>query len=201
MPIFNVKLNYSAVGKMNTKDINLFGDRNYGVEIEAENKKDAIEIFNSNLLPGQRYNPFYLTVTELKAKKNPSSSSVKIVHNKLLGGWYIVRGPHHTPIGGRFNSKAEAQAHLAGSARGEIERVESETGRKANPVTGADDYENILRAAYNALHRAINNKADDMSVQARMSYLEGLIDAGANTPGQRDIAKREIAELVGSRVK
>lgn len=42
---------------------------------------------------------------------NPSSG-VRIVHNKLLGGWYIVRGPHHTPIGGRFNSKAEAQQHL-----------------------------------------------------------------------------------------
>jgi hypothetical protein len=38
--------------------------------------------------------------------------TVKIVHNKLLGGWYIVRGPHHTPISGRFNTKEEAQAHL-----------------------------------------------------------------------------------------
>jgi hypothetical protein len=38
---------------------------------------------------------------------------IKIIHHKLLGGWYIVRGPHHTPIGGRFDSKAEAQAALA----------------------------------------------------------------------------------------
>jgi hypothetical protein len=38
---------------------------------------------------------------------------VKIVHNKLLGGWYVVRGPHHTPISGRFPSKAAAQAWLA----------------------------------------------------------------------------------------
>jgi len=37
---------------------------------------------------------------------------VKIVHNKILGGWYVVRGPHHAPIGGRFDSKAEAQAWL-----------------------------------------------------------------------------------------
>ena len=36
----------------------------------------------------------------------------KIVHNKMLGGWYVVRGPHHTPLSGRFNSKAEAQAWL-----------------------------------------------------------------------------------------
>jgi hypothetical protein len=37
---------------------------------------------------------------------------IKIIHNKLLGGWYIVRGPHQAPIGGRFDSKAEAQAWL-----------------------------------------------------------------------------------------
>jgi hypothetical protein len=37
----------------------------------------------------------------------------KIVHNKLLGGWYVVRGPYHTPLSGRFASKAEAQAWLA----------------------------------------------------------------------------------------
>jgi hypothetical protein len=37
---------------------------------------------------------------------------LKIVHSKLLGGWFIVTGPHHTPIGGRFNSKAEALERL-----------------------------------------------------------------------------------------
>ena len=37
---------------------------------------------------------------------------VKIVLNKLLGGWYIVRGPHHSPIAGRFATKAEALAWL-----------------------------------------------------------------------------------------
>jgi hypothetical protein len=45
-----------------------------------------------------------------KRRKNPSG--VRIIHNKLLGGWFIVRGPHQTPIGGRFSSKAEAKAHL-----------------------------------------------------------------------------------------
>lgn len=50
---------------------------------------------------------------QLKAQRNPASrSGVRIVYNKLLGGWYIVRGPHQTPLGGRFNSKEEAQAHL-----------------------------------------------------------------------------------------
>ena len=37
---------------------------------------------------------------------------IKIVYNKLLQGWYIVRGKHHWPIGGPFNSRAEALAHL-----------------------------------------------------------------------------------------
>ncbi len=47
-----------------------------------------------------------------RIKKNPISTGVRIVHNKLLGGWYIVRGPRQTPLGGRFDSKAEAQNHL-----------------------------------------------------------------------------------------
>ena len=40
------------------------------------------------------------------------AGGVRIVHNKLLGGWYVVRGPHDTPISGRFNSKEEAKAWL-----------------------------------------------------------------------------------------
>jgi hypothetical protein len=39
---------------------------------------------------------------------------IRIVHNKLLGGWYIVRGPYQTPISGRFDSKQAAQAYLRG---------------------------------------------------------------------------------------
>jgi hypothetical protein len=37
---------------------------------------------------------------------------IKIVHNRLLGGWFVVRGPHQTPLTGRFDTKAEAQAWL-----------------------------------------------------------------------------------------
>jgi hypothetical protein len=37
---------------------------------------------------------------------------VRIVFNRLLNGWFIVRGPHQTPISGRFATRAEAQAHL-----------------------------------------------------------------------------------------
>lgn len=37
---------------------------------------------------------------------------VKVVHNKLLGGWFVVRGPHQTPLSGKFPTKADAQASL-----------------------------------------------------------------------------------------
>lgn len=54
---------------------------------------------------------------------------VKIVHNRLLGGWFIVRGPHHTPIGGRFATKAEAKAWLERTAKLEA-RWTPETARR-----------------------------------------------------------------------
>ena len=43
---------------------------------------------------------------------------MKIIYNKLLCGWYIVRGPHQTPIGGRFETRADAVQHLANRSKG-----------------------------------------------------------------------------------
>ena len=37
----------------------------------------------------------------------------KIIHSRLLGGWYVVRGAHHTPLSGRFDSKAEAHTFIS----------------------------------------------------------------------------------------
>ena len=37
---------------------------------------------------------------------------MKVVYNSLLGAWYIVRGPHQTPISGRFETREMAVAHL-----------------------------------------------------------------------------------------
>lgn len=37
---------------------------------------------------------------------------IRIVHSRILGGWFIVRGPHQTPISGRFDTRAAAMAHL-----------------------------------------------------------------------------------------
>jgi hypothetical protein len=36
-------------------------------------------------------------------------SDIRIVYNRLLGGWFVVRGPHQTPIGGRYNSREAAE--------------------------------------------------------------------------------------------
>lgn len=40
------------------------------------------------------------------------ANGIKIVYNKILDGWYVVRGPHQTPLGGRFDTRADAQAWL-----------------------------------------------------------------------------------------
>ena len=37
---------------------------------------------------------------------------IRIVYNRLLGGWFVVRGPHQTPLGGRYNSREAAEASL-----------------------------------------------------------------------------------------
>lgn len=37
---------------------------------------------------------------------------MKVIYNGLLGGWYIVRGSHQTPISGRFETREQAVAHL-----------------------------------------------------------------------------------------
>ena len=37
---------------------------------------------------------------------------MRIVFNKILNGWYIVRGRHDTPISGRFDSRGAALVHL-----------------------------------------------------------------------------------------
>ena len=52
---------------------------------------------------------------------------IKIVHNRLLGGWYVVRGPHHAPLAGKFETKAEAKAWL------EERKIERERPVKFTP--------------------------------------------------------------------
>ena len=72
--------------------------------------------WNGTLSGAETDTGYFFVVHKVKqgaVRKNPvRASGVKIVFNKLLGGWYVVRGPHHTPIGGGFNSKEEAQDWL-----------------------------------------------------------------------------------------
>ena len=44
--------------------------------------------------------------------KLTGACNMKVIYNGLLGGWYIVRGAHQTPISGRFETKEAAVAHL-----------------------------------------------------------------------------------------
>lgn len=49
----------------------------------------------------------------MTATRNPEPDTMpRIIFNRILGGWFIVRGPHQTPISGRFESRAQALAHL-----------------------------------------------------------------------------------------
>jgi hypothetical protein len=41
--------------------------------------------------------------------------TVRIIYNRLLAGWFIVRGPHNAPIGGKFPTKEAAQLKLSGA--------------------------------------------------------------------------------------
>jgi len=43
---------------------------------------------------------------------NVSIPTMRIVYNRLLQGWFVVRGPHDTPLSGRFDTKQGAQASL-----------------------------------------------------------------------------------------
>lgn len=40
------------------------------------------------------------------------AGNIRIVYNRLLGGWYVVRGPHQAPLAGRFESREAAKAWL-----------------------------------------------------------------------------------------
>jgi len=54
----------------------------------------------------------HIHTEQVPIKLTQDAGDLRIKQNKLLGGWYIVRGSSDTPIGGRFSSKEEAEAHL-----------------------------------------------------------------------------------------
>lgn len=42
---------------------------------------------------------------------------IRIIYSRILGGYFIVRGHHQTPIGGRFDTRLEALEHLNRGAK------------------------------------------------------------------------------------
>jgi hypothetical protein len=71
------------------------------------------------------------------SKSNPGGP--RIVYNRLLGGWYVVTGPHQTPLNGRFNSKAEAQAWL-GRRNPRSSGRKSKAAERAERLTVSEQY-------------------------------------------------------------
>lgn len=61
MDKFLIRLNCTLT-KFDKRAAAIFGERNNGVIIEAENEAAAIEALNAPRLPGHKFNPFYLTV-------------------------------------------------------------------------------------------------------------------------------------------
>lgn len=49
-------------------------------------------------------------------------TGIRIVFNRLLNGWYVVRGAHQTPIGGRFETRDAALEYLGRKAAAEYAR-------------------------------------------------------------------------------
>jgi len=58
-------------------------------------------------------------------------TDIRIVYNRLLGAWFVVRGRHQTPLSGRFETKADALASLA-RGRATRDRALGSAARKPN---------------------------------------------------------------------
>ena len=69
-------------------------------------------------------------VTTFRA--NPRSP-VRIVYNKLLRAWYVVRGPHQTPISGAFPSMKAAAEWLKRRQTNPRVRRAVTSRRRTNP--------------------------------------------------------------------
>lgn len=61
MAKFLIRLNCTRT-QFDKRAAAIFGERNNGVTIEAENEARALDKFNAPRLPGDKFNPFYLTV-------------------------------------------------------------------------------------------------------------------------------------------
>jgi hypothetical protein len=142
----------------------------------------------SAALPESRVAEVYRprTQAELARSFGKDAGDVRIVYNRLLGGWYVVRGPHQTPLSGRFNSKEEAQASLGRRAKDgddeddardavRILKMKAE-GKGVSAIVDATGYsrkfvEDVCRGVYGTTYSAILK-----------SFKGGAQDAGLPKP-------------------
>lgn len=101
-------------------------------------------------------------MTSLRSE-NPGG--IRIVFNRLLGGWYIVRGPHHTPISGRFGSKEEAKAWL------EEQRIKRDM-RHSNPALYVVERDGHVIGRTGTRHDAMRYAREDEIGRAERSLPE-----------------------------
>lgn len=97
---------------------------------------------------------------EIAENKEAGKNDVKVVQNKLLGGWFVVRGPHQTPIGGRFDSKQEALDSLS-ITRADKHQLKIMIDTVKNPNKGllggpdADEAKRILKQKFHYTDKQI----------------------------------------------
>jgi hypothetical protein len=130
------------------------------------------------------------------------SGSARIVHSKLLGGWFVVKGPHQTPISGKFNSKAEAEAWMERVGSKQIENAQKFASRDTwyhdSQVNGyyilrgavGDDGRWLVRNGRYDIVKTAGSKAE------AVSFAKQSKNGGANQQ-QQQIA----ADASGDRVK
>lgn len=149
---------YLYAGIDPSSGLHTFREKGQGLKLFARSKSPSA---GWHLRRGQWYFEFVRSLDE--SKRNPvikrPGDGVRIVHNRLLGGWYVVRGPHQTPLNGRFDSKAEAQAWL------------DERSYRRNPIKGPGKFEGELyltRFAYENVDDELGD-VQDFGWYGRMS--------------------------------
>ena len=68
MTKYKIKWDYAKAQGPCRADIKRdFGEDNQGVIVEGHSDRDAFSKWDLTRLPGKRYNPFYLKITEVKS--------------------------------------------------------------------------------------------------------------------------------------
>ena len=122
---------------------------------------------------------------------------VKIVHNKVLGGWYIVRGPHQTPIGGRHDSKEAAKEHL--NRKNEEFEQQHDENLQDMVISALDKKVTDFNAAF---QNVMNMKLADRVATLKSDLATKLFNPGGPAPepvATEEIQPEDDAEVIDER--